>query len=508
MSFSFTENIYTNDNSFYYQNSEYIPHLNNLQSYINLNTNLQEIKNLTPVNLFNNIQNRKKDFSLTTKNIKFDYALQPITQQTIYNLCKIAKDIDLQKHIDRLFSGENVNTNENKAALHTALRADKSERIYIDNKNVIPEVLKSLNQILTIASLINQNKWFKNTNKKVTDIVNVGIGGSDLGPKMAVYALQEYQKNDIKYHFLTNNDPKYLKKLLKTIKIDSTIFIINSKSFTTTETITNLKNILSVLGNLLPIDEHIIAVTSNIDLAHKYAIKHILPIWDWVGGRYSFCSAVNLILAIMIGKKNFLSLLKGAKAMDNHFLNTPYQVNIPVISALLEIWNINFFKSNSHLLLTYAEFLKYLPDFLQQLEMESNGKSTSINNETIKYKTSPITWGGLGSHAEHAYYQLIIQGTHFNTIDYFFVGEEEYNTINDAAIKKINAISKGVDSTYNKIFRHGINLITVDKLNPESLGSLIAMYEHKTFCEGILWNINSFDQPGVTNMKYIVSKDG
>lgn len=488
-------------NNSYYSEADTIPHLNKYQSFLDLKDNLNLIQKLTPSELFCNTKERKKIYISHIKNIEFDYSLQPINNQTMQNFCKMAEDIKLDQSIDELFSGKKVNTGEDRPALHTALRADRNEYVIVNNRNIIPEIFNSRDQILNIAERIRQNKWFKDTNKKVTDIVNVGIGGSELGPKMAIYALKEYQNTRIKRHFLSNNDPKYIENLLKKINLKSTIFIINSKSFTTNETITNLEIILKLFDDSLPAFEHIIAVTSNISLASKYNIQHILPIWDWVGGRFSFCSAVNLILAIMIGPKNFLKILHGARLMDQHFRNTPYHTNIPILSALLEMWNINFFKSKSHLLLTYIHFLKYLPDFLQQLEMESNGKSTNLNNSLISYATSPITWGGLGSHAEHAYYQLLAQGSHFNMIDYFFDKESGFDTINQIAYQKIQALAQGIGSPDLKHFRLGVNVITLNKLCPESLGSLIAMYEHKIYCQSVLWNINAFDQPGVAAIK-------
>ncbi len=497
-----TENTYANkSHANNYQAEDIIPHLSKYQSFKNLQQNLKLIQGASPSSLFVNPKMRKEQYTLYTSNLEFNYSFQPVNNQTMQNLCKLAEDFKLHQHIENLFSGKKVNIGENKAALHTALRANQNEFISVNNQNIVPEVLSVRDKTLAIAELIGKNKWFTNTNKKVTDIVNVGIGGSELGPKMAIYALQEYQQTNIKHHFLSNNDPKYLNSLFKKINLNSTVFIVNSKSFTTHETITNLHNILNLLADSLPVSEHIIAVTNNIELAQHYNIKHILPIWDWVGGRFSFCSAVNLILAIMIGSENFLSIINSAKSMDKHFYTAEYNVNLPVLSALLEIWNINFFKSKSHLLLTYTHFLKHLPEFLQQLEMESNGKSINTNNYLINYSTSPIIWGGLGSHAEHAYYQLLMQGSHFNTIDYFFINEPEYNDINLTAYRKTQALSQGVGSPDANTFRLGINVITLDKLSPEALGSLISMYEHKTYIQSILWNINAFDQPGVTTAK-------
>lgn len=485
----------------HYQTRDGIPYLAKFQSYINLQKALQNIRNQSGRNLFTDIKSRQSQYTLQTACLEFDYSLQPINDLVVESLCKLALDINLQQHIDNLFAGKKINYSENRAALHTALRANKGQIINVNSKNIVPDILNTQRRTLEIAELIGQNKWFTNSHKKVRYIVNVGIGGSELGPRMATYALQEYNINNIELHFLANNDPKYLQMLFKKIDLSETVFIINSKSFTTAETITNLQYIINLLGDSLPIHEHVIAVTSKIELAKRYNIKHILPIWDWVGGRFSFCSAVNLSLAIKIGTKNYLAMLQGAKSMDEHFYQAPYCKNVPVLSALLEIWNINFLKSNSHLILSYVHFLKYLPEFLQQLEMESNGKSTNINNEALDYQTCSIIWGGLGNHAEHAYYQFLIDGSYFNTIDYFFIKEPAYEKINQTAYKKIHAMVRGLGNSENKDFKLGVNILNLQNLTPESLGAVIAMYEHKTYCQSVLWNINAFDQPGVAAVK-------
>lgn len=482
--------------------AENVSHLSDLPNWSDLECNFQQIQSGSPAKLFSDKKARADEFSISCKNIRLDYSLQAINKQTITNLTSLAISFDLQKHIEKLFSGAHVNINQNRPALHTALRANNSESIFVNGEDIIPEVIATRKQMLDIATQIRQHKWFKNSNKKVTDIVNIGMGGSDLGPKMAVHALQEFNNTDINFHFISNDDPKQVNKTLRNVNLNSTIFIVTSKSFTTYETISTLKKVINLFAkDSDAIAQQIIAITNQKQLARKYKIKNILPIWDWVGGRYSFCSAVNLSLAIMIGEQEFLNLLAGAKEMDLHFKKTPYIKNMPVILALLDIWNINFFHSRSNLILSYSEQLSYLPEYIQQLTMESNGKSINNNQQLINYSTSPIVWGGLGAQAEHTYYQLLQQGTHYHHIDYFFVGESNYIELNKLAFKKLAALTSGVGSANPEQFKIASSQLYIDKITPTTLGELIALYEHRIYCQSVLWNINAFDQPGVDAAK-------
>lgn len=482
--------------------AENIAHLSALPNWSDLENNFQQIQNNTPTKLFADRTARAKQFNITSKNLKLDYSLQAINKQTITNLASLAVSFDLQKSIEELFSGGHVNITQNRPALHTALRADASESVFVNGDNIIPEIIASRTRMINIAMQIRQHTWLMDTDRQVTDVVNIGMGGSDLGPKMAVYALKEFNDTDISFHFISNDDPKQVNEVLKKVNLSSTIFIVTSKSFTTHETISTLSKVLKLLaGDTMAIEQQIIAITNQPQLANQYKIKNVLPIWDWVGGRYSFCSPVNLSLAIMLGEKAFLSLLSGAKSMDTHFQNTPYINNMPVILALLDIWNINFFHSRSNLILSYSEQLNYLPEYIQQLAMESNGKSINNNQQLINYSTSPIVWGGLGAQAEHTYYQLLQQGTHYHHIDYFFVAENNYSELNNLAFKKLAALTSGVGSANPEQFKIASNQIYIDKITPATLGELVSLYEHRTFCQSILWNINAFDQPGVDAAK-------
>ena len=482
-----------------YFQPENMPHLRMFSAWEKLTLNLQQIQTMSPRELFADRKSSHNRYNIETTNLKLDYSLQTIDRNTIQNLVALAREYKLNEYISALLDGKNVNFNQNRPALHSALRANCNEKIFVNGQDVIPEIIKTRQKIYAIAQQIRANKWLQ---EKVTDIVNIGIGGSDLGPKMAIYALQTYNDTAINFHLISNDDPKRISNLLNTLNIQTTIFVVASKSFTTKETITNLQRVINYLGNDKQlISKQIIAITGQTKLAKQYGITNTLPIWDWVGGRYSFCSAVNLILTIMIGEEAFSELLNGAKNMDEHFKNAEYAGNIPVILALLDIWNVNFFKARSHLILTYCESLNYLPAFLQQLVMESNGKSTDNNQSPIPYSTAPIVWGGLGPQAEHAYYQLLQQGTHYNNIEYIFVKEECYKEINELAYKKLAALTNGVGSANPKQFKIASNMIYLNKVTPQTIGELIAMYEHRIYCQSVLWNINAFDQPGVDTAK-------
>lgn len=495
--------IIPSTNANHYKLPQTLNHLAIHHEWSDIVNELQQIQKSTPKNLLNKNIQTNQDFILQSEEISLDYSLQPISYFAIQKLCDLADKIKIQQHIENLYTGELVNFTENKPALHTALRATAHNSINVDKKDIIPTIHNTLKSMKIIADKIRNNSWFPRSNIKVTDVVNIGMGGSDHGPKMAVNSLKKYHSTNINYHFLSDNDPINTDNLLSKLNPDSSIFIVASKSFTTKETIDNLSKVFEFLGNN-PINEHIIAITSNINNAQQYNITHILPIWDWVGGRFSFCSAINLILMIMIGPDLFQQVLSGAQAMDSHFRETPIIRNMPIILALLEIWNINFFRAQNHLFLTYSQLLSGFIPFVQQLEMESNGKSTNKSQAIINYSTSPIVWGGIASQAEHTYYQLLHQGTHYIPIDYFFVNTPEYESINNLANKKILNLAYGIGRPNPNIFQVGINKITIKELTPTALGSLVALFEHKTYCQSVFWQINAFDQPGVEAAKKFV----
>jgi glucose-6-phosphate isomerase len=488
-----------------YQMHDTLPHLTKFPEWISLVEECERLKMQSLNQLFKKDQYRYDTFNLNAVGLELNFSHQPVNKKTINLLTEIASKYNLQMHIDNLFSGDRVNKNENKPALHTALRSDKADVVKVNGENIKVKIQNTLLEMEQISSSIRKNTWFKSDKKTITDIVNIGIGGSDLGPKMAVGALKEYKTTDISCHFISDNDPDSADDLLDELNPDSTIFIVASKSFTTHETIINLRKAIEWLGTKNKISEHIIAVTANIKYAHNFKIKHVLPIWDWIGGRFSFFSSINLILMIAIGPELFQQLLAGAKEMDDHFKTAPFEQNMPVLLALLGIWNLNFLAANNHLLLVYSQRLTFLTPYLQQLDMESNGKSLNISQTGINYSTGPIVWGGLGNQAEHAYYQLLFQGTHYTPIDYIFINEKKYESTNLAANKKLNALAFGTENQKNSHHhanaRVGINKITLNSLNPKTLGALISLFEHKIYCQSVIWRINAFDQPGVDAAK-------
>ncbi|MDP3706024.1 MAG: glucose-6-phosphate isomerase [Legionellaceae bacterium] len=447
---------------------------------------------------------RHTEYRINVANIKLDYSLQLINKAALRYLIELCSRIHLKDHIDNLFSGSVVNHSEQRPALHTALRAEPNDVVIVAGENVIPKVQHTLQLMQSIANQIRDHLWLGYQGLPITDVVNIGIGGSDLGPNMAVHALKDYKNTTIGCHFLSDSDPDGFDDVVNQLNPTTTLFIVSSKSFTTHETLLNLKKAMQWLGTN-DLKNHLIAVTANPEKALQCGIYHVLPIWNWVGGRYSFFSAINFILMVAIGPNHFQQLLTGAHAMDMHFKVAPLAQNMPVLLAVLGLWNLNFFCSNNHLMLVYSKRLAHFIPYIQQLDMESNGKSANIFGERINYNTGPIVWGGLGNHAEHAFYQLLYQGSHYTAGDFIFIGQERYKTMNQLAEHKLNALAFGVDMCENlSRLAHGnagINQITLDELSPYTLGALVSLYEHKIYCQSVLWNINAFDQPGVEAAK-------
>ncbi|MDF1758429.1 MAG: glucose-6-phosphate isomerase [Legionellaceae bacterium] len=485
--------------------NEMLHHLAKYTEWSSLVNNYKELRAQSLRQLFAEEELRGESFTINAANIEFNYSHQPINKKTIKLLADLASKYNLNKHIEKLFVGDIVNENEHKPALHTALRSNKQDVIEVEGEDINLKIQKTLSDMETISYRIRNNLWLKSKESNVTDIVNIGIGGSNLGPKMAVHALQNYKTTDINFHYISNSDPYSAEDLLKKLNKDTTIFIVASKSFTTTETIGNLDKVIAWFNDPIKTNKHIIAVTAHPEKALALNIKHVLPIWSWIGGRFSFFSAINLSLMISIGPEHFNKLLTGARQMDLHFRKTPFEENMPVLMALIGLWNINFFLGSSHLFLVYSDRLAYLTQYIQQLDMESNGKSMSTSNSIINYSTGPIVWGGLGNEAEHAYYQLLLQGTHYTPIDYIFVKDEKYEPMNKAAMVKLNALAFGNRDEQHpqhlENIRAGISKITLNGLTPEAIGALVSLYEHKTYCQSVMWETDAFDQPGVDAAK-------
>ena len=486
---------------------------------------------------FHENPNRTSDFSITFNDLLLDFSKNRITQKTIDLLVELANEVELKDAIDRYFSGDIINETENRAVLHTALRSNSENELLVNGKNIKPEIRKELRKIRAFSNKVISGDWKGYSGKKITDIVNIGIGGSDLGPDMIVEALQ-YYKNHLTTHFVSNIDVDHVSEVLKKLNPETTLFVIVSKTFTTQETITNantIKNWFLTSGSQFDIAKHFVAVSTNSDAIDAFGIdpKNVFPMWNWVGGRFSLWSAVGLSISLSVGFDHYKALLDGAEKMDLHFKNSSFDKNIPVILALLSIWYNNFYKAESEAILSYTQYLTKLAPYLQQAIMESNGKSVDRNGNQVDYQTGTIVWGSTGTNMQHAFMQLVHQGTKLIPSD--FIGYEHslyglsdhhqklmanYNAQMEAlAFGKskeevhLELKTSGESSTINKLLPYKVfkgnrpsNAILFKKLTPESLGELIAMYEHKIFVQGVIWNIFSYDQFGVELGKELAKK--
>ena len=488
-----------------------------------------EIKNISIKGMFQEDTNRAEKFHIKWEDFLVDYSKNRINQTTINLLLDLANEVGLKEAIGSHFSGEKINQTEDRSVLHTALRSSIDDVILLDNKNIIPEIFDIKNKIkLFSEEIINgERKGF--SGKSFTDIVNIGIGGSDLGPTMVVEALQFY-KNDLNVHFISNIDGDHVADLVKKLNPETTLFVVVSKTFTTQETLTNSETIRDwflQFSKKEDISKHFVAVSTNIKAVTEFGIdqNNIFPMWDWVGGRFSLWSAVGLTISLSVGFDNFDKLLSGANKMDNHFKEESFDKNIPVILGLLSIWYNNYFGSESEAIIPYTQYLKKLVPYLQQGIMESNGKSIDRNGNRVNYQTGTIIWGEPGSNSQHAFFQLIHQGTKLIPTDFigfikplhnnkkhhdmlmsnFFAQTEAL--LHGKTIAQVNAEFEKENITTErakfllpfKIFEgnNPTNTILIKQLTPETLGSLIAIYEHKIFVQGVIWNIFSYDQWGV-----------
>lgn len=489
-------------------------------SWNDLKQHFLQIKNTPLVELFSSDLQRAQKFSLTEKDIYFDYSKNPIVEETLCLLAKLADSVNLKQHISDLFSGACVNTTQQLPALHTALRDPRKHGLIVKGEDVLVKIHACLSKMQQFVDQVHHHQWCSFSGKKITDIINIGIGGSDLGPSMAVHALKPLQKNSLHFHFISQLDERTLQSLLEKINLETSLFIITSKSFTTCETLLSASTLLKIFQekfDCASIKRHFLAVTSEIERAITFGIdpECIFPLWDWVGGRYSLWSAVGLPIALAIGMRNFLELLSGAHAMDKHFFHQPWLSNMPVLLGLLGIWQINFFQCSAHAILPYDAGLKYFPAYLQQLEMESNGKSIRIDNKPVNYPTCPIIFGDSGLNAQHAFNQLFHQGTaHFSADFICSLHDPQHHVqhhqhIIASALSQSKAFMEGYysDINYKNLNgNHANNMLALNALNPFSLGQLIALYEHKVFVQSVIWQINPFDQWGVEYGKQLNKK--
>ncbi len=474
---------------------------------------------------------RFEKFSLQFEEILFDYSKNRITEETLSLLVSLAEQADLQTMIDAMFSGEKINNTEDRAVLHVALRNRSNRPILVDGQDVMPEVNAVLAKMKGFVESVRSGAWKGYTGKAITDVVNIGIGGSDLGPKMVVTALTPYTRPDLRSHFVSNVDGTDIAETLKRVDPETTLFLIASKTFTTQETMANAHSarnwFLETAGDETAVASHFAALSTNEAGVVAFGIdpQNMFAFWDWVGGRYSLWSAIGTSIALAIGFDNFEKLLSGAHAADEHFRTAPFAENIPVLMGLLGIWYNNFFGAESHAILPYDQYMMYFPMYFQQGDMESNGKSVTRQGEQVDYETGPVIWGQPGTNGQHAFYQLIHQGTKLIPCDFLAPAQsqnpigEHHTLLLSNFFAQPEALMKGKTGTEVRAELKGqgldeaqlellvaaktfsgnrpSNSFLFKKLTPETLGSLIALYEHKIFTQGIIWNVNSFDQWGV-----------
>ncbi|MES1173570.1 MAG: glucose-6-phosphate isomerase [Myxococcales bacterium] len=484
--------------------------------------------------LFAKDASRADRFSAEALGIFLDYSKNRITDETVKGLLTLAESAGLRAKIDAMFAGEKINTTEGRAVLHTALRAPKGASILVDGKNVVPEVHAVLEKMAEFSERVRSGEWKGHTGKAIKNIVNIGIGGSDLGPYMATEALRFYSARHLTFRFVSNVDATDFAEATHDLEPDETLFIVCSKTFTTLETLGNAKTardfLLAKLKDPAAVKKHFVAVSTNAEEVAKFGIDtaNMFGFWDWVGGRYSYDSAVGLSLMLAIGGKAFGEMLGGFHAMDEHFRTTPFEKNLPVLLGLIGIWYNNFYGTETFAVLPYDQYLARFSAYLQQLDMESNGKRVTLKGESVDYQTGPILWGQPGTNGQHAFYQLIHQGTKLIPCD--FIGfSHSLNPIGShhdllmanffaqtealAFGKTIEEVAKeGVPAalTAHKSFpgNRPTNTLLCDKLTPAMLGQLVALYEHKVFVQGVVWQINSFDQWGVELGKVLAKKIG
>lgn len=490
--------------------------------------------------LFTQDPERFRKYSTRFGDILIDYSKNILTDETLKLLHDLAKQENVAGWIKKMFSGEHINVTEDRAVLHVALRNRANNPVMVDGQNVMPKVNETLAQMQRFCQGVRDGTWKGYTGKPITDIINIGIGGSDLGPVMVTEALKPYGRAGMTMHFVSNIDGTHLLETIKRLNPETALFIVASKTFTTQETLTNAHTakdwLLKSAHDIRAVAKHFVAVSTNREEVAKFGIdtKNMFEFWDWVGGRYSLWGAIGLPIALYIGMENFEALLAGAHEMDEHFRNTPLEKNIPVILALIGIWYNNFFDAQTQAILPYDQYMHRFPAYLQQADMESNGKRIRRDGDVANYSTGPIIWGEPGTNGQHAFYQLIHQGTKVIPAD-FLAPIETHNPIGDhhaillsnffaqtealmqgknEAEVKAELTAQGLSGETleallpHKLFpgNHPTNSILFRKLTPKTLGSLIAMYEHKIFVQGIIWNINCFDQWGVELGKQLAKR--
>jgi glucose-6-phosphate isomerase len=473
--------------------------------------------------LFAEDPRRGERFAVEAAGFYLDYSKNRITDETIRLLLQLAHECGLRERIDSMFSGQKINVTEQRAVLHTALRAAKDERILVDGVDVVPEVHAVLDRMGAFCRQVRSGHWKGHTGKRIRHVVNIGIGGSDLGPAMAYQALRHYSQRNLDFRFVSNVDGTDFAEAVHDLDPEETLFIICSKTFTTLETLTNARTArawcLRKLGDEQAVRRHFVAVSTNAAEVSNFGIDtaNMFGFWDWVGGRYSMESAIGLSTMLAIGPEQFREMLSGFRAMDQHFRSTPFERNMPVLMGLLTVWYTNFFDANTVAVLPYEQYLARFPAYLQQLAMESNGKHVTLDGTPVDYQTSPVYWGEPGTNGQHSFYQLLHQGTRLVPCD--FIGfvqplnplEHHHDLLIANLLAQTEALAFGktaqevsAEGTPGWLAPHRVfegnrptNTLLAERLTPQSLGSLVALYEHSVFTQGVIWNVDSFDQWGV-----------
>ena len=505
-----------------------------------LNSHYEAMRDFQMREAFEADPQRYEKFSLRCGDILLDYSKNRITEQTLKLLLELARERDLPGWVGRMFTGERINFTENRAVLHTALRNRSSRPIEVEGEDVMPAVNAVLERMRAFTEAVRGGDWRGHTGEPIRDVVNIGIGGSDLGPLMVTEALKPWTREGPNVHFVSNVDGSHIAETLRALRPETTLFVIASKTFTTQETLTNARTarawLLEQLGDETAVAKHFVAVSTNADRVAEFGIDtaHMFEFWDWVGGRYSLWSAIGLPIALAIGMERFEQLLDGAHAMDTHFRSASLESNLPVILGLLGIWYINFFGAESHAILPYDQYLHRFPAYFQQGDMESNGKRVNRAGEAVDHATGPVIWGEPGTNGQHAFYQLIHQGTRLIPADFlaaaeaanplgahhrillsnFFAQTEALMRGRTEAEARAELEAQGLSGeALERLLPHRVfpgnrptNSLLYRRLDPHTLGSLIALYEHKIFVQGVIWDINSFDQWGVELGKQLAGR--
>jgi glucose-6-phosphate isomerase len=503
------------------------------KAWADLKAHYAKIRNTHLRDLFAENPKRGEQYSTEALGIFFDCSKNRITEKTLKLLLALAKESGLQAHIDAMFRGDKINITENRAVLHVALRAPKGEKIMVDGKDVVPDVHSVLDKMADFSNGLRSGAWKGHTGKRIRNIVNVGIGGSDLGPVMAYEALKHYSDRNLTFRFVSNVDSTDFAEAVLGLDPAETLFIISSKTFTTLETMTNAHtardwSLKGLGGDEKAVAKHFVAVSTNAIEVAKFGIDtaNMFGFWDWVGGRYSMDSAIGLSTMLAIGPDNFREMLDGFHQMDEHFRTTPFEKNLPVLMGLLGVWYTDFFGAQTVAVLPYEQYLKRFPAYLQQLTMESNGKHVTLAGITVNYETGPIYWGEPGTNGQHSFYQLIHQGTRLIPCDFIAFGESlnplgrHHDMLLANVCAQTEALAFGktakqvtAEGTPDWLVPHRVfegnrpsNTILLEKLTPAALGKLVALYEHSVFTQGTIWSIDSFDQWGVELGKVLAQR--